>query len=159
MFVICPFLCLDCDWDVPASPPASVSISLSLLSVLGLFLATPILCVWLWSFCLPGFPRPSPPSVVSLPPPTPSVLSPPSSSAYQPIVTDYLNILEKYSYRQDSPSGTLRYMFLFYNSNTISCPILAIGSACVSWPLVCSYHCEKISQVSNMDDFSGHVSE
>ena len=72
MLVMCPILYRDC--DVPASPPASVSVLL--FSVLALFFC--------YSLLLPVFP-PSwpPPSSVSVPlPPFLLPPSPPSSAEY-----------------------------------------------------------------------------
>ena len=68
MFVICPLLCLDYNRDIPASPPASVSISVSLLSVLGHFSATLSSTECVVSCILAP---PTPPSIVSVFPPAP----------------------------------------------------------------------------------------
>ena len=51
------FLCLECDRDVPTSPPPSVSISVLLLSALACFLATPSSAEFVCFYILAILPR------------------------------------------------------------------------------------------------------
>ena len=86
---------------MPASLPVSLSISLSLLSGLGLFSATPSsVCDYGVSVLLAFFPSP-PPSVVSVPLPPLSIIFSSHCSVYQQLYllnqTPHLSLLNKCS--------------------------------------------------------------